>query len=149
MGQNGLRDQIDDAGLDRARLDARALDANLADGDRQLESAAAGASWIHEQPPVAALEERLMCVARAAEGRSVGGRGGAHAPESLLPRTAKSSAIERRSSRMRAFPISPACTIWSAPRRNACASGRSNPWVSAITPIRIFRGVPRGSGGKA
>src|SRR5262245_22634462 len=67
----------------------------------------------------------------------------AHRPRSLLPRTAVKGATRLSASSTPASPMSPAWTMWSAPRRNASASGRSRLWVSERTPTRI---TPAASG---
>src|SRR5258705_10765354 len=59
----------------------------------------------------------------------------AQAPRSLLPRTAVTGASAASSSRMPAWPMSPPCTMWAQPPRNALASGLSRPCVSEMSPI--------------
>src|SRR5439155_1934004 len=67
---------------------------------------------------------------------AVSGTARAQPPRSLLPRTAVIGASARSASSISGVPMSPACTMWSLPRRYASASGRSSPCVSEISPTR-------------
>ena len=81
--------------------------------------------------------EHVEAGAASTSSVAVSGSARAHAPRSLLPRTAVTGAIASRARSTSGVPMSPACTIRSTPRRRRSASGRRSPCVSDTTPMTV------------